>query len=66
MKPYRLHGLMQSYFTRKMAGYFECLDAALERAGVLRYFAGFTRYASAVPDYRDPRRPPLNRPYPPE
>lgn len=42
------------------------LDAVLERAGVRRYFAGFTQHASAVPDDRDPPRPTLNRPYPPE
>jgi len=41
------------------------LDAVLERAGVLPYFAGFARHAGVVPAYRDPPRPPLNRPYPP-
>jgi glutathione S-transferase len=42
------------------------LDAVLDRAGILSYFAEFTRYAGTVPDYRDPPRPALNRPYPPE
>src|SRR5262245_33675990 len=41
------------------------LDAVLERAGVLRYFAGFTEHATAIPDPRDPPRPKLNRPFPP-
>jgi hypothetical protein len=41
------------------------LDAVLERAGILEYFAGFVRHAGAVPDYRNPPRPALNRPYPP-
>jgi glutathione S-transferase len=42
------------------------LDAVLERAGVLPYFAGYAEHAGAVPDYREPPRPLLNRPYPPE
>jgi glutathione S-transferase len=41
------------------------LDAALERAGVLRWFAEFTAHAGTVPDHREPPRPALNRPYPP-
>jgi glutathione S-transferase len=41
------------------------LEEALERAGVLPYFAGFTQHAGTVPDHRDPPRPALNRPYPP-
>jgi glutathione S-transferase len=40
------------------------LDAALERAGVLPYFADFTAQAGTIPDYRDPPRPALNRPFP--
>jgi glutathione S-transferase len=41
------------------------LDAVLERAGALSYFADFTQHASAVPDPSDPPRPALNRPFPP-
>jgi hypothetical protein len=41
------------------------LDAVLERAGILPYFADFTQHAGKVPEYRDPPRPELNRPYPP-
>jgi hypothetical protein len=43
----------------------ERLDAVLERAGALRWFADFTGHASAVPDASDPPRPALNRPFPP-
>lgn len=42
------------------------LDDVLERAGVLRYFAGFTDQAGSIPDYASPPRPDLNRPFPPE
>jgi glutathione S-transferase len=42
------------------------LDAVLERAGVLPYFAAFVQHAGVVPEHRDPPRPRLNRPYPPE
>ena len=41
------------------------LDAWLERAGVLRWFADFTSRAGAVPDFQSPPRPRLNRPFPP-
>ena len=41
------------------------VDAALERAGILEYFKDYVSYAGTVPDYRDPPRPALNRPYPP-
>ena len=41
------------------------LDALLERAGLLRYFADFTHAAGSVPDANAPPRPALNRPYPP-
>ncbi len=40
------------------------LDAVLERAGILRYFADFVEHASSVPDYAAPPRPRLNRPFP--
>ena len=42
------------------------LDAVLDRAGVLPYFAEFTGHATSVPDYTAPPRPKLNRPFPPE
>ncbi|HVN37122.1 MAG TPA: glutathione S-transferase family protein [Myxococcota bacterium] len=41
------------------------LDAWLERAGVLQWFADFTAHAGAVPSYEAPPRPRLNRPFPP-
>lgn len=42
------------------------LDAVLERAGVLSYFADCAHHATVVPDHRTPPRPKLNRPFPPE
>ncbi len=42
------------------------LDALLERAGILRWFADFVQDATAVPDDSSPPRPRLNRPFPPE
>jgi glutathione S-transferase len=42
------------------------LDAVLERAGILRFFADHVAHAGAIPDVREPPRPALNRPYPPE
>ncbi|MEW6267906.1 MAG: hypothetical protein AB1689_01245, partial [Thermodesulfobacteriota bacterium] len=41
------------------------LDAVLERAGLLRYFADHVGHATAVPDHTAPPRPALNRPFPP-
>ena len=41
------------------------LDAVLERGGVLPFFADWVAEASALPDYRNPPRPKLNRPFPP-
>jgi hypothetical protein len=41
------------------------LDAALERAGILQFFAGHVGDAGWIPDYREPPRPVLNRPFPP-
>ena len=43
----------------------DTLDAVLERAGVLSYFADHVREAGEVPDADTPPRPRLNRPYPP-
>jgi glutathione S-transferase len=42
------------------------LDAVLGRAGLLSYFADHVQHAGTVPDYREPPRPALNRPFPPE
>jgi hypothetical protein len=42
------------------------LDALLERAGILRYFADFTGQAGVIPDDTTPPRPTLNRPFPSE
>lgn len=41
------------------------LDAVLEEAGILRYFADAVADAGTVPDCREPPRPALNRPFPP-
>jgi glutathione S-transferase len=41
------------------------LDALLERAGILRYFADHVAHAGTIPDVREPPRPALNRPFPP-
>jgi glutathione S-transferase len=41
------------------------LDAVLERAGALRFLADYTTQAGAIPDFRDPPQPLLNRPFPP-
>ncbi|HZR83379.1 MAG TPA: glutathione S-transferase N-terminal domain-containing protein [Candidatus Binatia bacterium] len=43
----------------------DAVDRALERAGVLQYFAEFAQQAGTVPDDREPPRPALNRPFPP-
>src|SRR6185503_557738 len=42
--PFRLHGVMQSYFTRKMTGYFEYKGIPY----VLRRFAGMSPEAAAA------------------
>ena len=41
------------------------LDAILETAGALPYFAGWIAMAGEIPDDREPPRPALNRPFPP-
>jgi len=41
------------------------LDAVLDRAGILPFFAEHVALAGRVPDYREPPRPALNRPFPP-
>lgn len=41
------------------------LDAILDHAGILPFFAEYAQDAGSVPDYRDPPRPRLNRPFPP-
>jgi hypothetical protein len=42
------------------------LDAALAEAGILPFFADHTGHAGSIPDHREPPRPTLNRPFPPE
>ena len=42
----------------------EALDAVLDRAGILPYFADFVGHATSAPDYTAPPRPRLNRPFP--
>jgi hypothetical protein len=41
------------------------LDAALDRAGIRPFFAEHVARAGSIPDYREPPRPALNRPFPP-
>ena len=52
-----------------LARYAACrcarLDAVLERAGIHAFFADYTAQAGSIPDFRDPPRPALNRPFPP-
>ena len=43
----------------------ERLDAVLDRAGILPFFADYVAYAGAIPDVGEPPRPALNRPFPP-
>jgi glutathione S-transferase len=43
----------------------DALDAVLDRAGILRFYADFTADAGAIPDPRALPQPRLNRPYPP-
>jgi glutathione S-transferase len=52
-----------------LARYVACrtpeLDAVLERAGIVRFFADHVAEAGRVPDPAAPPRPALNRPFPP-
>ena len=41
------------------------LDAVLERAGILSYFADYIDHAGKIPSYENPPRPALNRPFAP-
>jgi glutathione S-transferase len=41
------------------------LDAVLDHAGILRFFADAITCAGSIPDCRDPPQPRLNRPFPP-
>jgi len=50
---------------RYVASRSDRLDAILDRAGILRFFAEHTGLAGRIPDYTDPPRPALNRPFPP-
>jgi glutathione S-transferase len=51
---------------RYVASRSPVLDAVLTAAGILPFFAEYTAQAGAIPEYRDPPRPSLNRPFPPE
>jgi glutathione S-transferase len=42
----------------------DALDAILDRAGILGYFADYVDQAGAIPDYRPPPRPVDNDPFP--
>jgi glutathione S-transferase len=44
----------------------DALDAILQRAGILQYFAPHLGQAGTVPTFDTPPRPRHNRPYPPE
>ncbi len=50
---------------RYVAHRCERLDAVLQQARIFSFFAEFTHHAGAIPDFRDPPRPKLNRPFPP-
>lgn len=50
---------------RYVASRTERLDTVLARAGILSFFADHTAQAGAIPDFTDPPRPVLNRPFPP-
>ena len=50
---------------RYVAHRSSALDAVLDRAGILPFFANYTAHAGAIPDCREPPRPALNRPFPP-
>ena len=54
--------LLARYIEHRSPG----LDAILERAGVLGYFADFTDGAREAAVFDGPPRPALNRPFPPE
>jgi hypothetical protein len=41
------------------------LDAILDQAGILPFFADHVARAGSIPDFREPPRPALNRPFPP-
>ena len=41
------------------------LDAVLARAGILPFFADCATLAGSIPNYHEPPRPRLNRPFPP-
>ena len=91
---YRVHGMMQSYFTRKMTGYLDYkgipsvfrrfpgaspeamaagfpggVPAVQTPAGEFMwdspFFADHVALAGSIPDFRQPPRPALNRPFPP-
>src|SRR5678816_359076 len=48
---------------RYVAARSRALDALLERAGILRYFADYTRQATTIPDPTPPPRPSDNQPF---
>lgn len=50
---------------RYVASRSKQLDAILDRAGILPFFADYVAYAGSIPDFREPPRPALNRPFPP-
>lgn len=43
----------------------DALDSILRRAGVLNYYADYADQAGTIPDYTEPPRPRLNRPFGP-
>ena len=41
------------------------LDGVLDRASILPFFADYVALAGSIPEFREPPRPALNRPFPP-
>ena len=50
---------------RYVASRSPAVDAVLERAGIVRFFADHVAQAGPIPDPAPPPRPAQNRPYPP-
>jgi glutathione S-transferase len=50
---------------RYVADRSPALDAVLDAAGILPFFADHVASAGSIPDYAEPPRPALNRPFPP-
>lgn len=60
-----LRAARSTLLARYVGARCERLDAVLETAGILTFFTDYTAQARSIPDFRDPPRPALNRPFPP-